>query len=159
HIDAGDARPLRAYEIDRELASGGMGVVYLARHIPTGRWVALKLMHPHLAVHEDMRRRFLREIDNMPALRHPHIVEAFDSGCDGAPFFFTMEYCACGSVGQILRRRGSPLDVPDAVRLTLQVLDALAYAHQAEIPHVQLADGDVRPARGLVHRDLKPGNL
>jgi hypothetical protein len=154
-----DLLPLRDYEVERELGHGGMGVVYLARHAPTGRRVAVKVMLPHLAVRDELRGRFLREIDLVRALRHPHIVEAFDSGCDGGAFFFTMEYCEGGSVDQLLRRRGEPLGVDEAIKLTLQVLDALAYAHQVEIPHVQLADGSSRPARGLVHRDLKPGNL
>jgi eukaryotic-like serine/threonine-protein kinase len=150
--------PLRDYVIERKLGKGGMGAVYLACHVPTRRRVALKVMLPHIAVDERCRERFLREIDNTRALQHPNVVELFDAGCEQGTFFFTLEYCEGGSLDQLLKQRGS-LPVAEAVAILFQVLDALAYAHQAEVSNVRLADGTCRPGSGLVHRDLKPSNL
>src|SRR5262249_8131076 len=122
-----------------------MGAVWLARHLPTGRRVALKIMLRSLEFMEHLLARFLREIDNTKALAHPNVVTVFDSGHDnGVGYFFTMEYCEGGSVDQLLRRHG-PLPVAEAVRLIGQVLDVLVHARSIR--------------GGIVHRDLKPSNL
>jgi serine/threonine protein kinase len=141
---AGSLLPLRDYFVERELGRGGMGAVYLARHLPSGRRVALKVMLPHLADRDDLLARFQREIDNTRALAHPNVVSVFDSGRDGDAYFFTMEFCEGGSVDQLLARRG-PLPVGEAVALIRQVLDVLEYARTVR--------------GGVIHRDLKPSNL
>lgn len=149
---------LRDYDVERELGRGGMGAVYLVRHAQTGERLALKVMLGQHRAREDSLRRFLREIDNTRALRHRHVVSAFDSGSEGDTLFFTMEYCQGGNLEQLVRQRGT-VAVPEAVGLIVQVLDALSYAHDVELPSVPLSGGGSRSARGLVHRDLKPGNL
>jgi hypothetical protein len=143
HSGTDDLLPLRDYRVERELERGGMGVVYLARHAPTGRRVALKVMLPHFAGRDDLVQRFLREVKIQLALKHPHVADAFAGGQDGEVFFLAMEYCTGGSVTRLLRDR-EPLSPGEAVPIILQVLDALTYA---------VAE------HGLVHRDLKPGNL
>jgi hypothetical protein len=145
HTGVPSLLPLRDYFVERELGRGGMGAVYLARHLPTGRRVAIKIMLPHLAARDDLLARFRREIDNTIALAHPNVVSVFDSGRDNDVYFFTMEYCDGGSVDQLLRRRGAPLSVAEAVPLIRQVLDALDHARSVR--------------GGIIHRDLKPSNL
>lgn len=151
--------PIQGYRIVQELGRGGMGAVYLARHIRTGEQVALKVMLPRVAVDRRAQERFLRETVNTQALRHPHVVQLLDSGCSQGTFFFTLEFCDGGSVDKLMKERGGRLAVEEALPLMLQVLDGLAYAHQAEIPHVKLGDGSIGQGRGLVHRDLKPPNI
>jgi serine/threonine-protein kinase len=152
-------RPLRGYRIVKELGRGGMGAVYLVCHQATGAQLALKVMLPQVAAHPQARDLFLREAANTRALNHPHVVRLHDVGFSQGSFFFTLEYCPGGSVLQLLKERKSPLSIDEAAPLILQVLSGLDYAHQAEIPQVRLADGRVGAGRGLVHRDLKPGNI
>jgi eukaryotic-like serine/threonine-protein kinase len=129
------------FEIERELGQGGMATVYLARDAKHGRQVALKVMRPELAQAIGVDR-FLREIQIAARLGHPHIVPLHDSGeIDGRPYY-VMPYVEGESLRQRLAREG-PLPVDEAVRLTREVADALAYAHQ----------------HGIVHRDVKPENI
>jgi serine/threonine-protein kinase len=149
---------VRGYEIEKELGQGGMGAVYLARHQQTGQRVALKVMLPGVAANKRSRDMFLREATNTRSLQHPHVVQLYDLGFSEGSFFFTLEYCAGGSIGDLLKKRKEPLPVDKAVPLALQALDGLIYAHQAEIT-ARLADGSISHARGLVHRDIKPQNI
>jgi serine/threonine protein kinase len=98
-------------------------------------------------------------MENTQVLRHPHIVRLDDAGYWEGTFFLTLEYCDGGSVDGLMRSRGGPLPVSEAVPIVLQCLDGMDYAHQAELPRVPLADGRFGQGRGLVHRDLKPANL
>jgi serine/threonine protein kinase len=150
---------IQGYEILRELGRGGMGAVYLARHERTGEQVALKVMLPRVALEDRAKEEFLRETENTKALKHPHVVELRDSGCSNGTFFFTVEYCDGGSVDRLMLQRGGRLPIAEAGEIMLQALEGLEYAHHAEIPCVKRADGRIVPGRGLVHRDLKPGNL
>jgi serine/threonine protein kinase len=136
-----------------------MGAVYLARHASTGEEVALKVMLPRVALDERAREMFLRETANTQALKHPHVVELRDAGCWQGIFFFTLEFCAGGSVSRLMQDRGGTLPIAEAGAILLQVLDGLDYAHGADIPHVQRADYSIGRGRGLVHRDLKPANI
>ncbi|MEG4632914.1 hypothetical protein QUB56_25560 [Microcoleus sp. AR_TQ3_B6] len=75
-------------------------------------------------------------------------------------FFFTMEYCDGGSVVDLMAKPGvSTLRIGEGVVIIFQVLDSLTYTHNAEIPKVRLADGSFAKGRGLIHRDLKSGNI
>jgi eukaryotic-like serine/threonine-protein kinase len=139
----GDLAAISGYEIVRELGRGGMGVVYLARHKTTGREVALKLMLPKVAATAAAQTRFLREAAFTRALKHPNIAALHDVGFADATFFFTIEYCAGGSLDQLLRRRGGRLAADEAVRLALHALEGLEHAH----------------GQGVVHRDLTPSNI
>jgi serine/threonine-protein kinase len=159
--DAGHAAlaAVRGYEVLGELGQGGMGVVFRARHRRTGEQVAFKLLLPRVAVDDLARKRFLREADSTGTLKHPHVVALRAAGCGDGVFFLVLEYCDGGSVEDLLRRRGAPLEVDEALPVVLQALDGLDYAHNADIPYVRRPDGSFGPGRGLVHRDIKPHNL
>jgi eukaryotic-like serine/threonine-protein kinase len=131
------------YRLGKKLGAGGMGAVYLAERIADKKPVALKVMLAKVAVDQEARQGFLREIDVMKGLRHPHIVELFDHGSAGGAFYFAMELCPGGSLMDHLARRGRPLAVKEATPLMLETLEGLGYAH----------------AQGYVHRDLKPANI
>jgi serine/threonine protein kinase len=147
------------YRIQRELGRGGMGVVYLARHEGTREFVAVKTIHPQVAVGPKARELFLREVETTKALLHPHCVRLRESHCLGGVFFFTADYCEGGSVEELRKARGGRLPLDEAGEIVLQALDGLHYAHTLHLPNARRADGQVVPARGLVHRDLKPHNL
>lgn len=150
---------IQGYTILKELGRGGMGAVYLARHDQTGEQVALKVMLPRVATNQKAKQTFLREAENTQALRHPNVVEVRDVGCVQGTFFFTLGFCDGGSVDQLMKQRGGPLSIDEAVEMTLQALDGLEYAHHAELPQVRLDDGTFGRGEGLVHRDLKPHNI
>jgi len=135
--------PIVGYTLLRELGRGGMGAVYLARDEHTGREVALKVMLPRVAASPTARARFFREVTLAKALRHPNIAALYDAGFATGTFYFTTEYCAGGSLDQLLARRGGRLDAAEAVRLACQVLAGLAHAHGEHV----------------VHRDLTPHNI
>ncbi len=119
-----------------------MGVVYLAREVRLDRWVALKVLPPHLAVHEELRDRFLREARTAARLSHPNIIPIFAVDEVDDVVFFSMAYIEGGTLGQRVRERG-PLPPAETARILREVAWALAYAH----------------AQGVVHRDVKPDNI
>ncbi len=131
------------YQIEKELGKGGMGAVYLARHKRTGEQVAVKVMLPAVAVNEQARDKFLREVEVMRALQHPNIVRLYGQGSAGSVFYCLMEFCAGGSTDRLMTRRGGKLQLAEAGPIMLQALAGLAHAHQ----------------QGYVHRDLKPQNI
>jgi serine/threonine-protein kinase len=129
------------YRIHRELGRGGMATVYLADDLRHERRVALKVLKPELAavVGEE---RFLSEIKTTANLQHPHILPLYDSGAADSFLYYVMPYVE----GETLRERidrEKQLPVEEAVRIGVAVAGALAYAHQ----------------HGIVHRDIKPGNV
>jgi serine/threonine protein kinase len=115
-------------------------------------------MLPAVAADDGARTRFLRETEYAQALKHRHAVELRATGCSDGIFFFTMEYCDGGSVGQLLKQRGGPPPIDEAAHIICQVLVGLDYAHHADIAF-PLPDGRVEQAKGLVHRDLSPQNV
>ena len=148
------------YVLLKELGKGGFSLVYLARHKQTNEEVALKVMLPKVAANQRAVNWFLREVDNTKCLKHPNVVGFKESGYADETFFFTMEYCEGGSVVDLMAKRGvSTLPIAESVAIIVQVLDGLTYTHNAEIPNVRLADGSFAKGRGLIHRDLKPGNI
>lgn len=159
-VPSGDRTRIDGYDLLRALGRGAQGVVHLARRRSSGELLALKVLRAEPALRPDAVHGFLREIENTRALRHPNLVEFRDAGSTGALLYFTSEYCEGGDVGRwIADRGGGPLAPGEAVDLTLQVLDGLAHAHSAFLPAVRDGDGCTAPARGLVHRDIKPQNL
>ncbi|HEV2670306.1 MAG TPA: protein kinase [Gemmatimonadales bacterium] len=129
------------YKIERELGHGGMATVYLAEDVKHHRLVALKVLRPELsaALGTD---RFLREIEIAARLTHPHILPLHDSGEAAGLPYYVMPYVEGQSLrGRLIHERQLPIE--DALRITCEVADALAYAHDL----------------GIVHRDIKPENI
>jgi serine/threonine protein kinase/formylglycine-generating enzyme required for sulfatase activity len=133
---------LGPYGVLAVLGQGGMGVVFRARDPHLDRLVALKAMLPSMAGIASARERFFREARAAAALKHPHVVTIFQVGEDrGAPYL-VMEYLEGEALDERLRREGR-LPLSEVVRIGREVAEGLAAAH----------------ARGLVHRDVKPGNI
>jgi serine/threonine-protein kinase len=129
------------YAIERELGSGGMATVYLAQDLKHDRKVAVKVLRPELAAALGPDR-FPREIRILARLQHPHILPLLDSGEAGGFLFYTMPFVEGESLRERVDRTGA-LPVPEAIRVLREVADALAAAHAA----------------GVLHRDIKPGNV
>ena len=129
------------YTIERELGEGGMATVYLAADLKHGRKVALKVLKPELAAVVGAER-FLVEIKTTANLTHPHILPLFDSGEADSFLFYVMPHIDGESLRDRIDRE-KQLSVDDAVAITRKVADALDYAHE----------------HGVVHRDIKPGNI
>lgn len=129
------------YRIERELGAGGMATVYLAEDLKHHRKVAIKVLREELAASVGPSR-FLREIEICAQLQHPNILPLLDSGEAGGLLYYVMPYVEGQSLRQRLNREGE-LPVVEAIRILIEVVDALAYAH----------------ARGVVHRDIKPDNV
>jgi serine/threonine protein kinase len=137
--------------------AGGMGGVAL---ITKGNERAvLKFTLPELHLDDQIKAYFLRECENMHALHHPNVVAVAGSGIYKTINFFTMEYCAGGSIWDLTDVHQIPMSAKKAVELAIQVLAGLEYAHHAEVPNVRLKDGSFAIGRGLVHRDIKPQNI
>ena len=128
------------YVVERQLRSGGMATVFLALDRRYERRVAIKVLRPELA--DAVGTRFLQEIEFAARLNHPHILPLLDSGEAGGSLFYVMPFVPEESLQEWLARE-KQLAVRDAVRIAREVADALAYAH----------------ASGIVHRDIKPGNI
>ena len=132
------------YRLERRLGIGGMSTVQLAFDERLQRYVAVKLLAEHLADDESFVSRFKREALSAARLVHPNIVQVFDFGFDepAHQHFIVMEHVSGQSCAELLRDRGH-LDVDDAVSIVTQACRGLDYAHR----------------NGVVHRDVKPGNL
>jgi serine/threonine protein kinase len=129
------------YKIESSLGEGGMGFVFRAVG-PDGNTVALKVVKPEMARDDIFRRRFDREARIAQKVVHPHVVPVLDSGeQDGLPYM-AQEFIRGGSLEDRLKNKG-PLDVPTAVSVCTAVSTGLDALHQA----------------GLIHRDVKPGNI
>jgi len=132
------------YRLEGRLGFGGMSTVHLALDTRLERYVALKLLAEHLAHDPTFVSRFQREAMAAARLVHPNIVQVFDSGLDEATgrHYIVMEYIQGHSCAELLRDHGR-LDIEEALAVVIQACHGLAYAHR----------------HGVVHRDVKPGNL
>lgn len=129
------------FRIVRELGRGGMGVVYEAVEEPLGRRVALKRMHPHIAAGAEMAARFLEEARSIARLSHPSIVKIHRFGRAGDTFYLALEYVEGKALDELLGESHVP--AARAIKLLTGIAQALGHAH----------------ASGVVHRDVKPGNI
>jgi serine/threonine-protein kinase len=134
---------LGPYRILDQIGVGGMGQVYLAEHTRMRRRVALKVLPPRLAHEKLMVERFYREARAVAALDHPNIIRAHDVGCEKGTYFLVLEYIEGISLAERLAQAGGALPVGEACAYAAQAAAGLQHAH----------------AKGLAHRDVKPGNL
>jgi len=130
------------YDIVAELGRGGMGVVYKGYEASLNRYVAIKVLADSLAHDEAVKERFLREARSMAALNDPHIIQIYFIGEDEGQTYFVMEFVEGESLGSMLKR-DHKLTVEQSAKVIQQTALGLATAHD----------------RGVVHRDIKPGNL
>jgi eukaryotic-like serine/threonine-protein kinase len=152
---------LKGHRIVRELGRGGFGAVFLlADAEQQTAAIKIAILDPRVEPRYGdpmARRKFLREIDIAKAVHHPNVVAYGGSGSTDEGLFFTMEYCAGGSVGHLVTTEGR-LPAGRAVRIISQALDGLHHMHTVDIT-AKVAGGEIVKARGLVHRDVKPDNL
>jgi serine/threonine-protein kinase len=130
------------YRLERELGRGGMGVVFLATDTTLDRRVAIKVVHPELAPHDSITRRFLAEARTIARLRHPNIVAVHSAGTAQHLLYYVMDEVAGESLRQRLIRQG-PLAPAEVARIVSDLAAALEAAGRA----------------GVVHRDVKPENV
>jgi serine/threonine protein kinase len=130
------------YQLLEKLGQGAMGTVYKARQMSMNRLVAVKVLHPRLAANPEFLERLTREAHLAARLSHNNIIQAIDVGSAGPLHYFVMELVE----GQTLREsleKGKVYEEREAVEIILQIAQALQHAHR----------------RGLIHRDVKPGNI
>src|SRR3712207_5735822 len=129
------------YRILEKIGAGGQGTVYKALDKKLGRTVVIKVLPPELTVKEVNLKRFEREARLASSLDHPNICTIFDMDEVGGMHFIAMQYVEGRNVRQLVN--GRPLEMRSALLIAIQVLDALGAAH----------------ARGIIHRDIKSGNV
>ena len=139
--DLANGTRLGPYEILSPLGEGGMGKVYKARDSRLDRFVAIKLLRRDLADRPEIHERFVREARTIASLNHPHICTLHDVGQQDNADFLVMEYLEGETLAERLARGPLPLD--EVLQYAIQIADALDKAHK----------------QGVIHRDLKPGNI
>ena len=141
-MSEGEQGRIGAYELLRKIGRGGMGTVYEALDGVTGRRVAVKLLSGELSGDEELAERFRREALAVAHLEHPSITRVLDFGEEGERLYLVMELLQ-GADLKVLIEGGRLGPLPERLRILGQVASGMAFVH----------------ARGLVHRDLKPGNI
>jgi len=129
------------YEVETEIARGGMGVVYRARDIALGRLVAIKVLRSDLLTNPKQHTRFFGEAKALASLQHPNVVQLFQAGEAAGQPYLVMEYVAGGTLRHAMR--SGPWEPMAAAQLVRSLAEAVAAVHQI----------------GVIHRDLKPGNV
>jgi serine/threonine protein kinase len=132
---------LGSYQIQSLLGAGGMGVVYKGRDLRLNRSVAIKVLPRDKVSDPERKRRFIQEARAASALNHPNIITIYDIGNESGIDFIVMEYVEGKTLDQLLPHKGMKLN--EALKIAVQIADALAKAHSA----------------GIIHRDLKPSNV
>lgn len=132
---------LGPYEVVSAAGAGGMGKVYRARDTRLDRIVAIKVLYPRISTDSDLKRRLDLEARALSALNHPNICALYDVGNQDGVDFLVMEYLEGETLADRLRR--GPLPTQEVLRYSIEIADALDTAHR----------------QGLIHRDLKPGNI
>jgi serine/threonine protein kinase len=130
-----------SYQIQSLLGAGGMGVVYKGRDVRLNRSVVIKVLPANKVSDPERKRRFVQEAKAASALNHPNIITIYDIGSESGIDFIVMEYVVGKTLDQRIPRKGMKLN--EALKLSMQMADALAKAHAA----------------GIIHRDLKPTNV
>ena len=137
-----EGREIAGFLIESEIGRGGMGVVYLAHQSYPERKVALKLLSPDLASDSAFRERFVHESNAAASTEHPNIVPVYGAGEADGQLYLAMRFIEGTDLGSLLAREGA-LPADRACRICAEIADALDAAHD----------------RGLIHRDVKPGNI
>jgi serine/threonine protein kinase len=135
-------RTVGQYELGELVGAGTVGHAYRARHAETGQPAVIKLLQTHTSTEPEIQRRFVREVAIVEKLDHPNIVRHYDCGLYEDQIFFAMELVDCGTLKEVLTRRGR-LPWREAAECAIQICAALQHAHP----------------QGIIHRDLKPANL
>ncbi|MGM0879427.1 MAG: Stk1 family PASTA domain-containing Ser/Thr kinase [Bacillota bacterium] len=130
------------YEILTRIGGGGMALVYKAHDVLLNRKVAVKVLRQQFVHDEEFIRRFRREAQSAAALSHPNVVSIYDVGQEDETHYIVMEYVEGNNLNEIIQER-APLQADEAVRIAVQIADALDHAHQNHI----------------IHRDIKPHNI
>src|SRR5262249_13215233 len=130
------------YQLVAKLGHGASGIVYKARQLSMNRLVAIKVLHSRLADNPDLLLTLTREAHLAAKLSHNNIIQAIDVGSTGKLQYFVMEYVEGRTLRQELEE-GKRFEEREALEIILQIAQALQHAHR----------------RGLVHRDIKPGNI
>ena len=131
------------YQVDQVIGAGGMGIVYKARHLPLGTWVALKVIRPDIAQNSSLWRRFAREARALAALHNKHVVRVHDAGTLPTGLRYLVMELLQGTDLRRLLSEGVKMRATEAVDHVLQVCSALGDAHRLHI----------------IHRDIKPENI
>lgn len=133
---------IAGFQLLRRVGRGAMGTVYRARQLSVDRIVAVKILRPHLAKNKEFTQRFKEEAKAAAMLNHPNIVQAIDAGEDAGYYYFTMEFVDGETLHRWMLREGV-IEEHRALEVMRDVAIALGHAH----------------AQGIVHRDVKPGNI
>src|SRR5579864_6025 len=132
---------LGPYEIQSQLGAGGMGEVYRARDTRLDRAVAIKVLASNLASSPELKQRLEREARAISSLNHPYICQLYDIGSQNGTDYLVMEFLEGETLSERLRKGAIPL--PEIYKIGIAIAEALAVAHR----------------QGIMHRDLKPGNI
>lgn len=152
--------PPKAPKLDevKKIGEGGFADVFLVKNEDEDELQVLKTIKKDLVLSEKDLYHLKREASIGIKLNHPNIVKSYNLYVKKGQYHILMEYCDGGNVAEYMRRKGGKLSIEEATKITLSILDALDYIHNAEITQKD-ASGKVFEVKGLIHRDIKPENF